>query len=216
MFANEEAIGRFYKTDLIIKAVCLTRTQAPLVCCKELHFWINVDQTKAKINVVFHLSYLARIEWNKNIKIFEMYLIGKRQKVRHCLPVISTPSLCCVPRLPWRHPVLFPLPPRFEQEVVAGLLPGNHRQGCTALSEGCDSHTHKTYEYTAICTCVWLNIYKNLLWFSVCVCVAEGTGPLLRLRVLPSGARQIPEERILPEGQCHPVAHPQHNNNYVE
>lgn len=62
MFANEEAIGRFYKTDLIIKAVCLTRTQAPLVCCKELHFWINVDQTKAKINVVFHLSYLARIE----------------------------------------------------------------------------------------------------------------------------------------------------------
>lgn len=175
MFANEEAIGRFYKTDLIIKAVCLTRTQAPLVCCKELHFWINVDQTKAKINVVFHLSYLARIEWNKNIKIFEMYLTGKRQKVRHCLPMISTSSLCCVPRLPWRHPVLFPLPPGFEQEVVAGLLPGNHRQGCTALSEGCDSHTHKTYEYTAICTSesgwVYIKIYSDSL--SVCVLQRE-------------------------------------------
>lgn len=37
----------------------------------------------------------------------------------------------------------------------------------------------------------------------MCVCVTEGAGPLLWLCVLPSGARQIFEERILPEGQCH-------------
>lgn len=30
---------------------------------------------------------------------------------------------------------------------------------------------------------------------------SEGTGSLLRLRVLPSGARQVLEERIFPEGQ---------------
>lgn len=34
------------------------------------------------------------------------------------------------------------------------------------------------------------------------MCVTEGAGPLLWLCVLPSGARQIFEERILPEGQC--------------
>lgn len=45
---------------------------------------------------------------------------------------------------------------------------------------------------------------------SVCVhvCVSEGTGTLLRLRVLPSGARQVPEERILPEGQCQAAFQP--------
>lgn len=35
----------------------------------------------------------------------------------------------------------------------------------------------------------------------LCVLVSEGTGSLLRLRVLPSGAGQVLEERIFPEGQ---------------
>lgn len=106
-----------------------------------------------------------------------------------------TSSLSCVHRLPWRHPVLLPISSGFQQEVIAWRLPWNHRSGRTALSEGWTHRKHAAMHTPESSGLVMSHS------FCVCICVAEGAGPLLWLRVLPSGARQIPEERILPEGE---------------